>query len=397
MAESFVMVSFEEALSRVVDLNIPLQTEEIPFMEGVSRVLASDLFSDISMPPFDKSAMDGYACRREDLSGELKIVETIRAGVPPALPVGEGECSRIMTGAIIPEGADWVIMVEETELSGSDRVRYLGNVARSNICRAGEDVKKGDLVLEKNTLLQTRHIPILASIGATRLNVFRQPRVAVLATGSELVEPDAVPGISQIRNSNAWQMISQLRALRLEPTYGGIAPDDEQVTRKLIAGMTEQHDLLILSGGVSMGDFDFVGEVIRDLGFSVLFDKVSIQPGKPTTFARSGDRFIFGLPGNPVSAYFTFELLVKPFIYKFMNCDWQPESLILLAGVDMTRKRANRMGWLPVSIGAGGVVNPLDYHGSAHIYALRDAVGMISIPIGKEIIKKGEPVDVRLF
>ena len=389
------MILFEDALRQVLGCAVTFGTETIPFQKAIHRVLATDILSDVDMPPFDKSAMDGFACRRSDLKEELRVVETIPAGVIPKLSIGPGECSRIMTGAIVPLGAGVVIKVEDTELAGKERIRYVGEKTRDNICFLGEDLKLGDLVLEKGTLLGVRHIPILASVGAVQVNVFRQPRVAVLATGTELVEPEEKPGTSKIRNSNAWQMMAQLTSMGIPARYFGIAPDDDDLTRNLFEKVLAENDILVLSGGVSMGDFDFVPEVIQSLGFQIHFNQVSIQPGKPTTFASLDHQFVFGLPGNPVSAYFNLELFVKPFIYKCMDHSWQPLHLRVPAAEDIIRKRANRMGWLPVRLNEAGEAVALEYHGSAHIFTLNLADGMIAMPIGTHRISKGEIVHVR--
>jgi molybdopterin molybdotransferase len=371
------------------------ETEEIHFSESVGRILAQNVYSDINMPPFDKSAMDGYACRESDLNLDLEIVEVIRAGEAPRERVGKGQCSQIMTGAMVPEGADYVIMVEHTEITDEGKVRFNASKSRSNICILGEDVQKGDQVLDKGTRISVRHIPVLATVGASRIEVFKQPRVAVLATGTELVEPENTPGLSQIRNSNASQMMAQLKSLGLSPVYHGIAPDDEKQTYTMLKKAVEESDILMLSGGVSMGEFDFVPSVLKKLGFELLFEKVAIQPGKPTTFGTGDGKFVFALPGNPVSSFIVFELLAKPFIFKCMGHDWDPLEMRLMAGETMSRKKTVRQSWFPVEINDQGRVVQLDYHGSAHIFALNRAAGIISMEIGQDTIKEGDWVNVR--
>ncbi|MFH0760506.1 MAG: gephyrin-like molybdotransferase Glp [Bacteroidota bacterium] len=388
------MITFEQALEIVLNQAVVNTTEFIFFQDAPGRVLASAIVCDRDIPPFDKSAMDGYACKRSDLDTPLKIVEVIRAGIPPVKTIGPGECSQIMTGAILPDGADTVVKVEEVE-KVEEFIRFIGEKTSANICFRGEDMKAGNLVLEAGTLMGVRHVPILATVGATSVEVYRKPAVGVMATGTELVEPDIIPGVSQIRNSNAHQMIAQLRTQEIKAGYYGIAPDDEDVTRNLIGKALKDNDIVILSGGVSMGEFDFVPSVLESLGINILFQKIAIQPGKPTLFGTGNGNYVFGLPGNPVSSYILFELLIRPFIYKLMGYDWKSLVLRLKTGKQINRKHANRMGWLPVRIDEQGKVFPVEYHGSAHILALKNADGIIPFPIGKTIIEEGESVDVR--
>jgi molybdopterin molybdotransferase len=394
------MITFEEALEISLSQAITYGVEAISFEEVTGRVLVNDIISDIDIPPFNKSAMDGFACRRSDLANSLSVVEVVRAGIPPTRMLTEGQCSQIMTGAIIPEGADTVIKVEDTAIaddleSGQKGIRFFGQSTAANICYRGEDLKAGETILKAGTLLDTRHIPILATVGKTFLDVYRFPSIGVLSTGTELVEPGEVPGLSQIRNTNAYQTIAQLAKMGIDSDYYGIAPDDEEITRSLISDALKTNDILILSGGVSMGEFDFVPAVLTSLGIKVSFKQVAIQPGKPTLFGVGDRKFIFGLPGNPVSSYFIFELLVRPFIYKSMGIIWNPTVLRLRAAHQIIRKTSNRLSWIPVRIDQEGMVHQVEYHGSAHIFALRDANGIVSLPIGKLTVDKGECLDVR--
>jgi molybdopterin molybdotransferase len=395
-----VMISFEEALKISLDQAVTRGVESISFEEAVGRILAKNITSDMDIPPFDKSAMDGYACRRQDLADKMNTIEVIRAGVPPQKRIGPSQCSQIMTGAIIPDGADTVVKVEECSVRIIDRgepaeIRFIGEKTASNICHRGEDLKSGEVVLEAGTLLDTRHVPILATVGAVFIDVYRFPSVGVLSTGTELVEPAETPGKSKIRNSNAYQTIAQLGKMGIDCDYYGIAIDDEGITRSMISDALESNDMLILSGGVSMGEYDFVPDVLQSLGINIAFKQVAIQPGKPTLFGTGHNKFVFGLPGNPVSSYFLLELLVKPFIYKCMGHEWTPPVIRMRCGERITRKQSNRLAWMPVRIDSEGLIHQVEYHGSAHIFALRDAYGIIPVPIGKAVIEEGEFVDVR--
>ncbi|MEA3226224.1 MAG: molybdopterin molybdotransferase MoeA, partial [Planctomycetota bacterium] len=203
------MLSFEKALDTVLSSVCPLGVESVAITDAANRVLAEDVKSDMDMPPFNKSAMDGYACRRVDLPNELTITETIPAGYTPTKSVGANKCSKIMTGGVVPEGADCVVMKEYIESPAENTIRFVGEETKDNICLKGEDIKAGDVVLRKGTLLKPQHIAVLASVGHAKPVVSKMPRVGIIATGSELVDPGAVPEPSQIRNSNSFQLAAQ--------------------------------------------------------------------------------------------------------------------------------------------------------------------------------------------
>ena len=396
----FFMINFDQALELSLNQAFTFGIESVSFEEAAGRVLAESVRSDRDVPPFNKSAMDGFACRRQDLANPMHLIEVIQAGTPPLKSVTEGMCSQIMTGSVIPDGADLVVKVEDcsrehSEISGITEIRFIGEKTNVNICYQGEDLKAGEEILAAGTLLDTRHVPILATVGSVFINVFRMPSVGVLSTGNELVEPGETPGISQIRNTNAYQTIAQLAKMGIDCDYYGIAADDEDITRSMISEALQDNDILILSGGVSMGEFDFVPAVLDSLGLTIAYNQVAVQPGKPTLFGYDNHKFVFGLPGNPVSSYFMTELLVKPFIYRCMGHFWNPPVFRLRAGERIFRNKSNRLAWIPVRIDRSGMVYQIEYHGSAHIFSLRDADGIIQVPIGQTEIVIGESVDVR--
>jgi molybdopterin molybdotransferase len=226
--------------------------------------------------------------------------------------------------------------------------------------------------------------------------VYKQVKVAVISTGDELVEPDVVPSVSQIRNSNAYQLLAQAATMGAIVTYTGIALDTEDSTREMLTKAFDGNDVILLTGGVSMGDFDHVPKVLKELGVELKFKSIAVQPGRPTVFGVRGKQFIFGLPGNPVSSFVQFELLVKPLIYGLMGYKHKPLEIILPMGKEYGRRKSKRLSWLPVKID-GGKVFPLEYHGSAHINALTDADGLISIAIGNTKLEEGRQVEIRLI
>jgi molybdopterin molybdotransferase len=387
------MISFEKAFAIIMNSAFTLETESVKLSRSLNRVLACDIQSDTDMPPFNKSAMDGYACRRADLQETLSVIEIIPAGSLPQKTVQKNECSKIMTGAIVPRGADCVVKVENTETIPENKVRITDADLPDNICYQGEDIKRGEVVLRRGILILPQHIAVLANAGISNVPVYRKPRISIITTGSELKEPGEALPAGCIRNSNSYQLIGQVQRMFIEPEYLGIAGDTEDVLNLLIQKALQESDVVLLSGGVSMGDYDLVPAVLKASGVNILFDRVAMQPGKPMTFGTKDKTAIFAFPGNPVSTFFPFEIMAKPFIYKLMGYDYTPKSVPLITGTDFQRKKSDRKFFVPVKI-ENGKVFPVDFHGSAHINALCFAEGIISFPVGVLEIKKGEVTNV---
>ena len=388
------MISYEKAFEIIMNSVFTLEEESVELAHCLNRVLAEDIKSDIDMPPFNKSAMDGYACRREDFHEFLTVIETIPAGYRPQKVVNKNECSKIMTGSIVPQGADCVVNVENTEITTDNKIRITDNNTPINICYQGEDIKRGEFVLSHGTLILPQHIAVLANAGISAVPVYRKPRISIITTGSELREPGGVPlPEGCIRNSNSYQLIGQVQRMFIEPDYLGIADDTENSLNLLIQKALSGSDVVLISGGVSMGDYDLVPAVLTANQVNILFDRVAMQPGKPLTFGIKDKTAIFAFPGNPVSAFFLFEIMAKPFIYKLMGHDYNTKMFPLIAGVDFKRKRGDRKTFIPIKI-ENGKVFPVEFHGSAHINSLCDAEGIISFPLGVLEIKKGETVQV---
>lgn len=388
------MISLNQAYQSIIDSLKTLPTEEIELEKSLNRSLACDITSDIDLPSFNRVAMDGYACKREDLSRELKINETVLAGQLPKYPVNEGQCTKIMTGAVLPEGADCVFMVEYSKMCSEKSVRFIGEDTKDNISPKGELIKKGQVVLRKGTLLKPHHIAVAASVGQTKVTVYRKPRVGIIATGDELVPPSKFPGPSQLRNSNNIQIYTQVRQLNAMATDYGIAKDDEKSIESMIDKALKDNDIVLLSGGVSMGELDLVKLILKRKCSKILFKKISIKPGKPTVFGIHQDKYCVGLPGNPVSSYVIFELLITPLIYGLMGHNHTPSKIKMPLASPITIKNPDREKWLPIKL-ENGEISPLVYKGSAHSSSLNDATGLISVASGTKKVEKGTLVDVR--
>lgn len=393
--ENQPLISLAEAIDIAFGKAKTKSTEKINFKEATGRVLAKDVSSDSDMPPFNKSAMDGYACKREDLGKELNVLEVIPAGKSPVHKIESGQCSKIMTGAQVPEGADTVFMVEHSEETAKGKVRFTGTKTSSNICPTGEDLQKGDLVLSAGTLLKPQHIAMLAAVGCTFPEVYEKPSVGIISTGSELVEPGTPVSSSQIRNSNGHQLATQVEECNCICNYYGIVKDDRGSTVAAIKKATGENDVTVISGGVSVGDFDYVPLIINELGFNILFSKLTVKPGKHTTFAIKNDKYIIGLPGNPVSSFIQFELFAKPFLFKLMGHDFKITNLPITLASDYKRRKTDREEFIPVTINKNNEAETIQYNGSAHIHAYHEAFGVMNIPKGVGLIKKGETVNVR--
>ena len=366
----------------------------------LNRILAEDIISDTDLPPFNKSAMDGFACRRADLANILTIIETIPAGTQPKNVIVQNQCTKIMTGAVVPEGADCVIMVEDTEMIDKDKIRFTGEITKDNICLKGEDIRKGQTVLRAGCKLSAQHIAVLATHGCVKPLVSVLPRVGIITTGGELVEPAQAPLPFQIRNSNGPQLAAQVMSTGIIATNYGIAADSEEALDKIFKKAIAENDVVISSGGVSVGDYDLVCQILEKNDVRLMFEKVAVKPGRPMVFGVSNTtahRFFFGLPGNPISTFVMFELFVKPFLYKMMGHDFRAPISRLELKNTITRTKTKRDSWIPVVSKENGSVIPVEYHGSAHINALCEADGLLCMPAGVAKIAEGSFVNVRLI
>lgn len=391
------MISLDEGLAHILSSPLSLSTERVHISNAIHRVLAENVMSDTDIPSFDKTAMDGFAIRSQDLFLDLEVLEFVPAGKAPTKTVGEGQCSRIMTGAMIPDGADMVILLEHTEELENGKIRFIKESSYSNILKKGEDLKKGEQVLASGTYLNPSHIGILASSGHVNPLVYKQVKVGILATGSELVDPKDQPIPPNIRNSNSYQIEALCKQEGAIPSNMGIVPDDPLVIRTLIEKLLIDHEVVIFTGGASLGDMDFSSQVLKELGAEVKFHTLAIQPGKPVLFATLGNRFLFGLAGNPVSSSLQFELLVKPLLHKLGGSNREQKIFKFPMAQDMSRKKSERALFFPIQFTENMELKTLEYHGSAHIHSYEQADGIACFPVGKKELKKGESIDVRFL
>lgn len=391
------MLTLNEAINKVLEnCDIVEGFENIKFTESLGRVLYEDIIVDEDYPPFNRSAVDGYATKKEFIDKPLKVVGTIAAGNIIEYKIKEGECLKVMTGSYLPEGIDYIAKIEDTEVEGTNYIRIKNIDDKSNIRYKGEDLKANQIVLRRGTLIKPQHIAIMASIGKNSVKVYNSLSVAIFSTGNEIVEPFMTPSPGKIRNSNAYQLLIQCKKIGINAHYLGIIPDIFDYIYDALRKIERQYNVIILTGGVSKGEYDYVYKAINELKYEILFHYILVQPGHPCMVAKSSRSLIFALPGNPVSAYFQFEFLIKPAIFKMMGHNYNPVTIEAKIGCDYKRKNTNKTVLHPVKI-KDGLVYPLEYHGSAHLFSLNEAIGVMIIPPNTTTIKKNENVFIRLF
>ncbi|OFV98475.1 MAG: hypothetical protein A3H28_04455 [Acidobacteria bacterium RIFCSPLOWO2_02_FULL_61_28] len=397
------VLKFQHARETVIEqlrsARCSLASEVVPLSESLGRVLAEPIHADRDFPPFPRATRDGFAVRSADLvslPARLRVIGQARAGTEFSGTVGIAECVEIMTGASVPSGADAVVMVEYTsERDGWVEVNR-AVAPGENVVPQGSEGRQGDLVLPVGRRIRYGEVAMLAAVGKQTVSAYRKPRVAILPTGDEVVELGVTPGPFQIRNSNSYSLQAQVASAQAIPLPLGIAPDREDRLREMIAeGL--RSDLLLLSGGVSMGKFDLVEKVLADFQAEFFFDGVAIQPGKPLVFGRAQGTFFFGLPGNPLSTMVTFELFARPALQLLSG---EPDAPLLFLrarlGKDVRRK-PGLTAFLPALLEGSysdPVVSPVEWKGSGDIASLNRANCYLVIPEETEEIKAGEWVSV---
>jgi len=406
-----LVLTFEDARRVVEDhasLLSPRGNELVDLLHSAGRILAEPLTADRDIPPFPRSTRDGYAVRSADLAqlpATLTVMGEIKAGPPPGKipsPLNRGEAFSIMTGAPVPQGADAVVMIEYTSLQG-DRVEITKEIAPGeNIVAQGAEAKEGSLLLDRGTRLNESAVALAASVGKWRLQVFVRPRVAVLTTGDEIVDVDAEIGPTQIRNSNSYSLAVQIQQAGGEPVLLPIAPDEPRKLHQLIAqGL--QSDLLLMTGGVSMGRYDLVEQVLAEMQAEFFFTGAKIQPGRPVVFGRVpcagalAHKYFFGLPGNPVSTMVTFELFARPMLEALAGVSARPLAFLHARLKSEIRVKPGLKRFLPAILSGQyeeSQVELVAWQGSGDIAARSRSNCLIVIPPDREHILAGEWIAV---
>jgi molybdopterin molybdotransferase len=398
------MITVRQALEIALQKTTRLPIETLPFLESAGRILAEDVISDVDMPPFPRSTMDGYAVRSAEVRSvpaRLQVAGTIPAGSYPNFSLQPMQAAKIMTGAPLPPGADAVQMVEKTRsLEEGTAVAILESVAAgNNVSPLGSEARRGEVVLPAGQFISPGAIGLLAAVGKSTVAVYRAPAVGILATGDELVEVDAKPERGQIRNSNSSTLYAQVRQAGGRPDLLGVAKDTHANLRHRIADGLH-YDLFLATGGVSMGDLDLVEDVFAEFGLEVFFDKIAMKPGKPVVMARSNrGGIIFGLPGNPVSATTVFEVLVRPVMRKMMGFPVYQNQMVLATLTEPFANRSGRENYAPAVAWYEEkrfMVRPLKSKGSGDVVTYAKSNSYLICPIDRTDLAPDETVIVML-
>ena len=419
------MLHPDEALRLVLEDLPPPLLEEVDLADALGRALPEAVLARLDQPPFDKSAMDGFAfaapaggaapaasgAMRDGATaaaeaGPWRVVSLVAAGAEAGAPLEPGECARIMTGAPLPAGARAVQRVEWTEEAGRDAeghdlVRFTKPETASNVIARGENQRAGSVLIGPR-VLGPQDLGILASDGQARVRVARRPVVGIVSTGDELRSPGEELGKAAIYDSNGPALAAQAAAAGAEVRRYGIARDEATALEALLGRALDECDIVLVSGGVSMGDFDYVPKTLERLGVERVFHKIAMKPGKPTFYGRRGPASVFGLPGNPVSTFVNFELLVKAQLYGRMGLEYRPRLIAATLAQDLVRRECDRVEFFPMRLDrdtdrAGERARPLAYKGSSMLSILAEADCLVRMEIGTSVIKEGSLVLARLL
>ncbi len=397
------MISVREAIDIALHHVSRLPAEHALLLESRGRILAEDLASDVDMPPFTRATMDGYAVRSQDVNRvpvSLEVAGVIPAGANPNFSLKPGQAAKIMTGAPLPREADAVQQIEKIQiLDGGVRVMFAEAVAAGlNMALQGSDARIGDKLASAGTYISPAVISLLASAGTDVVPVYARPSVAILATGDELVDITAKPMSGQIRNSNSYTLYTQVQQVGAHAAMLGIAKDNKaHLKNRLTPGM--RHDILLITGGASVGDLDLVGEVMIELELQILFNKVAIKPGKPVILAKAANTLVFALPGNPVSSATVFEVLVRPAIRKMMGFPLYHNQIVYALLTQHFFNRSGRENYHPtVTWYEEGrfYCRPLKSRGSADVTTYADSNSYLICPADRLEAHEGEQVEVML-
>ena len=397
------MLSYIEARRKVIEVVLArgprTPIESLPLELALGRVLAENIVADRDYPPFDRATRDGFAVRSEDLASvpaTLRVTGEIRAGEVFSRIVQRGECVQIMTGAAVPQGADAVVMIEHTRASDAGVVMERRAAAGQNIVLWGSEARRGQQMLPAGTRLGYAELALAGQVGHTPARVYRRPRVALLSTGDEVVAIEKTPGPVEIRNSNCLSLAAQVELAGGEPVPLGNAPDREPELRAMIERGLEA-DVLVLTGGVSMGKYDLVEGVLSGLSAEFFFDAVAIRPGRPAVFAYCKGKPVFGLPGNPVSTMVTFELFAVPAIDILGGAEPRALPIFKATLAAQVRQKAALTHFLPAEVtwvSGHPLVSELPWQGSGDLVALARANAFLVVPAEKLEWAVGEWVDV---
>ncbi|MCG9479215.1 MAG: molybdopterin molybdotransferase MoeA [Actinomycetia bacterium] len=402
------MISVEEAKRLVLDSRFECKIIKTPILDSLGKVLAEDIAASEDIPIYDNSAMDGYAVIANDVKGADKSYPitlmiaggSIPAGKVPNTEIEPGSCIPIMTGAVMPKGSDSVVMKEDVQRDGKSILVFREVKPGDNVRYRGEDIKKSDIVLKNSEVISPAVIGVLASLGIRTVKTFQPPRIGVIATGDELLEIDKKLKKGMVRDSNSYSLSAQIMETGAEYNRYGIIRDDEEVLKKSIKKALKENDILLLSGGISVGDYDFVKDTLEDIGADLIFWRVNQKPGKPLAFFKYKDRFIFGLPGNPVSVMVCFEIYVRPLIRKMMGFEKLFRAKVIAEALHEFRNKKGRANFARVILEKKDgkyFFSSTGMQGSGILTSMVKANGIAFFPSDIGDVKKGNIAEVYVF
>ena len=391
----------DDALKLVFENIEDYGNENISVFDSFNRVLHKEVFAKMDDPPFDKASMDGYAYK--NYNGEnYELIENniIAAGSSKNIKVCEGECVKIMTGAMIPNGCNFVQRIEWTEKikeNGKTFIKFTKKENVANIIKKGNNKNIGDKILDRKFILP-KDIAILSGFGYDKITVKKKINAAVISSGNEIADIGAVLKEGEIYDANAPMLLSRVSNLSCNGKFYGKVRDDENEIRHTLNKAINENNMVLITGGVSMGDFDYVHKILCNIGVSQIFHGLAMKPGKPLFFGKLGNKAVFALPGNSVSAYMTFEIIVKPYILSSLGLHPDNEYIKAILSEDFNRHDAQRLEYVPVKLYFENTklyVKLIKYNNSSMISSFSEANGVLKIDIGIELIKSGDIVDVR--
>mgnify|MGYP001025539760 CR=1 FL=1 len=407
MVEKRQPIAVKEAIERVIKRVAQLEKEAVPLEEAYGRILAEPVRASHHVPPFDRSPYDGFAVRSVDTKGasgesrlSFRVIDHIGAGVVSSHTIGAGEAVRIMTGAPLPDGADAVVMLEQAVITGDMFTIRKPFDPLENVSLMGEDAQEGEVIVEAGTFIQPGVTAVLATFGYTEVRVAKKPVVGLLATGTELVDVHEPLEPGKIRNSNGPMIAAQLARMGIQCRLLGSLPDDEDACFDLVKKAVEECDAVITTGGVSVGDFDFLPAVYARLGADVLFNKVQMRPGSVTTVAHVKNTFLFGLSGNPSACFVGFELFVRPALLAMMGSGkpYLPyEKAVLEADFAKPNPFNRFIRAVYTSAPSGAVARPAGFNKSNSVTSIARGNAFIVLPGGTRGFRKGDEVDVLII
>jgi molybdopterin molybdotransferase len=393
------MIEPDEATALIMSDSARTPVEEVSIVEAQGRYLPTTLSARLTMPRFDKAAVDGIGIGAAETAEELRLIATIAAGTPDDPEISSGECVKIMTGAPVPPGVARIVRFEYTrsvEREGTTWFRILQDESITNIAYKGENILPGDTLLTPRRLTGA-DIGIAASQGYATVPVSRPVRVVIVTTGSELEEPGSILGAAAIYDGNSYQLAAMASALGAEVIRTGIVEDDRAVLRRRLEDAIDSGDVVIVSGGVSMGELDFVPDTLESLGVAPVFHGLAMKPGRPTFFGRRGETAVFGLPGNPVSTIVQFEVFIAPLITQRMGVAYTPRERHVTLSEPFRRRNPDRHEYRPAVVDADNRATLVPYKGSGHVAALAAANAFVRIDRGIDSIPEGGTVHARLI